>query len=278
MRRDRTITFSLPPFEGWVRRIIVACAGVYLLQVILSAFSPEATGFLFAYFGLTPAAVMHGYLWQLATYSLLHAGLGHIFFNMLTVWFIGGWLERDWGSRRFIECYVFCVVGAALVTIAVAYTGFLGMRPTSETVGASGGIFGLLMAFGILYADQEMFMFPLPFMIKAKYLVGIWIFIALVATFQPSQGGVANFAHLGGLLFGFLYVKLMPRRGVVLGASEKYFSWRNSYYRWKRRRAARKFEVYMRKHDRNVNFDEYGNYVPPDEDKKNGGSKSGWVN
>jgi hypothetical protein len=115
-------------------------------------------------------------------------------------------------------------------------------------------------------------------MIKAKYLVGIWIFIAIVATFQPSQGGVANFAHLGGLLFGFLYVKFMPKRGLAMGASEKYFGWRNSYYRWKRRRAAKKFEVYMRQHDRKVNFDEYGNYVPPDDDKKNGGSKSGWVN
>jgi hypothetical protein len=89
---------------------------------------------------------------------------------------------------------------------------------------------------------------------------------------------VANFAHLGGLLFGFLYIKFMPRRGLTFGASEQYFNLRNSYYRWKRRRAARKFEVYMSKHDRKVTFDEHGNYVPPDEDKKNGGSKSGWVN
>jgi hypothetical protein len=115
-------------------------------------------------------------------------------------------------------------------------------------------------------------------MIKAKYLVGIIIFVVVVATFQPSQGGVANFAHLGGLLFGFLYIKFMPRKGVLSGTSERYFSLRNSYYRWKRRRAARKFEVYMRQHNRKVTFDEYGNYVPPEEEKKNGGSKSGWVN
>ena len=89
---------------------------------------------------------------------------------------------------------------------------------------------------------------------------------------------MANFAHLGGLLFGFLYLKLLPRRGLSYATSEKYFGLRNSYYRWKRKRAARKFEVYMKEHDRKVTFDEHGNYIPPDEDKKNGGSKSGWVN
>jgi membrane associated rhomboid family serine protease len=276
--RGRTITFSLPPFEGWVRRIILACAGVYLMQTLLGVFAPQLGAVLLVLFGLIPEYVTHGYVWQLLTYSVLHGGLGHIFFNMLTVWFIGGYLERDWGSRPFIECYLFSVVGAGLVTVAVAYTGFLGMTPRTETIGASGGIFGLLMAFGILYADQEMFMFPLPFMIKAKYMVGIWIFIAIIATFQPTQGGVANFAHLGGLFFGFLYVKVMPRKGLMFGLSERYFSARNSYYRWKRRRAAKKFEVYMRQHDRKVTFDEHGNYIPPDEDKKNGGSKSGWVN
>ena len=173
---------------------------------------------------------------------------------------------------------MFCVVGAGLVTVAVGYTGWFGIRPEVPTVGASGGIYGLLIAFGMLYGDREIFLFPFPFMIKAKYLVGIIIFVVIVTTFQPSQGGVANFAHLGGLLFGFLYIKFLPKKGLFFGASERYFSLRNSYYRWRRRRAARKFEVYMREHDRNVTFDEYGNYVPPDEKKKNGGSKSGWVN
>jgi rhomboid family protein len=136
----------------------------------------------------------------------------------------------------------------------------------------------LLMAFGILYADQEMFMFPLPFSIKAKYLVGIWIVIAIISVFEPSQAGVANFAHLGGLLFGYIFVKFLPRRGLSYATSEKYFGLRNSYYRWRRKRAARKFEVYMKQHDRKVTFDEHGNYIPPEDDKKNGGSKSGWVN
>lgn len=278
MYRGKTISFTLPPFAGWVRRIIIACTAVYLLGLILQSVFRLDLQPVRNVLALFPVLVMKGEVWQLVTYSFLHGGFGHLFFNMLTLWFIGGYLEGQWGQRRFIECYTFCVVGAALVTIAIAYTHFLGMDPRIGTVGASGGIFGLLMAFGVEYGDQEMFMFPLPFMIKAKYLVGIWIVIAIIAVFDPAQNGVANFAHLGGLLFGYIFVKFLPHRGLTYATTERYFSLRNSYYRWKRRRAAKKFEVYMRQHDRKVTFDEHGNYIPPDDDKKNGGSKSGWVN
>jgi hypothetical protein len=104
------------------------------------------------------------------------------------------------------------------------------------------------------------------------------IFLVIIATFQPMQGGVANFAHLGGLLFGFIYVKFLLRRGLVFALSERYYGLRNDYYRAKRRRAAKKFQVYMKEQGRDAgSFDEYGNYKPPD-DKTNGGGKSGWVN
>jgi membrane associated rhomboid family serine protease len=277
MPSGRTFSLSFPPFTGWVKRLILTCAAIFFLQVALGVIAPQVAKYIVPVFGLVPAEVMQGWIWQLITYSLLHASIGHLLVNMLTLWMFGSQEESDWGSSRFLEFYFFCVIGAALVTIAVAYAGW-GMRPITPTVGASGGIYGLLIAFGMLYGDREIFLFPFPFMIKAKYLVAIIIFVVIIATFQPSQGGVANFAHLGGLFFGFLYIKFMPRRGASYAASEKYFGLRNSYYRWKRRRAARKFEVYMRDHDRKVTFDEHGNYVPPDDDKKNGGSKSGWVN
>jgi membrane associated rhomboid family serine protease len=277
MNRGRSISLSFPPFTPWVKKIVLACAAVYFLQVVLGVMAPTAEGYLLFYFGLSGAAVTHGFVWQLVTYSLLHGGLWHVLLNMLTLWMFGSQEEQDWGSRRFVEFYLFCVIGAGLVSVAVSYTGF-GMTPRTTTIGASGGIYGLLIAFGMLYGDRELFMFPIPFLIKAKYLVGILIFIVLISTFQPS-GGVANFAHLGGLFFGFLYLKLLPRRGLSYATSEKYFGLRNSYYRWRRKRAARKFEVYMKQHDRKVTFDEHGNYVPPeDDDKTNGGSKSGWVN
>jgi hypothetical protein len=104
--------------------------------------------------------------------------------------------------------------------------------------------------------------------------------VVTLAFAMGGGGNVAYVAHLGGLFFGYIYVKFVPRSGVMkMGLSEQYFSLRNNFYRWKRRRAARKFEVYMRQHNRTVNFDEHGNYVPPDDtEKKDGGSKSGWVN
>lgn len=279
MPRGQTLSLSFPPFTPWIKRIIITCAGVYVLAILLGRFSPQWNDYLEQYFSLVPALVVRrGMLWQLVTYSLLHAGLWHLLMNMLTLWMFGAQEEMDWGSRKFIEFYLFCVVGAALVTIAVAYM-HLGMDPRTPTLGASGGVYGVLVAFGMLYGDREIFLFPFPFSMKAKYLVGIIVFLVVISTLQPTQGGVANFAHLGGLFFGFVYVKFLPTRGLMFGTSEKYFSLRNSYYRWKRRRAARKFEVYMRDQNRTVTFDEHGNFVPPEEsDKKNGGGKAGWVN
>ena len=276
------MTLSFPPFTRWVKRLIIICAAVYVVQrVILGLVSHDLERAVNFYLGLVPAAVLHyGFVWQLVTYSFLHANLSHILVNMLTLWMFGSQEEQDWGSRKFLEFYFFCVAGAGLVSIALSYTPLPGASPNIPTIGASGGIYGLLIAFGMLYGDREIFLFPFPFSIKAKYLVGIIIFVVVVATFQPTQSGIANSAHLGGLLFGFLYIKFVPARGLMFGASERYFSLRNDYYRWKRRRAARKFEVYMRAHDRKVEFDEHGNYVPPEDDvrKGNGGSKSGWVN
>jgi hypothetical protein len=126
-------------------------------------------------------------------------------------------------------------------------------------------------------------MFPLPFAIKARYMVGIWIFIAMVGALQ-GPGGVANFAHLGGAFCGWLYLRFVsrnaPRSGVQVKASEGFYGIRNSYYRWKRRRAASKFEVYMRKQDRSQYFDEHGNFKDPRKNDKDnsGGPRSPWVN
>jgi len=280
MYRGRTFSLSFPPFTPWVKRIVIACAGIYLLERVLAVFF--SIGFnlaLLEILGLVPSKVIHGAIWQLVTYSLLHGGVWHVLINMLMLWMFGAQEEIDWGSRKFIEFYTFCIVGAALTTIAVAYSFPRYLSPDDFTIGASGGVFGVLMAFGMLYGDREIMMFPLPFMMKAKYMVAIMIFLVIIATFEPSQGGIANVAHLGGLLFGFLYVKFVPQRGLAFRAGEGYFGFRNAYYRWKRRRAARKFEVYMRQHNRTVRFDEHGNYIPPeDAKKKNGGSKSGWIN
>ncbi len=292
---------GFPPFTFAVKWLVISNAAIYLLLLILHAVAPTieaaiagqphltSTGIAMPLAPLVPLAIAHGWIWQLVTYSFLHAGLFHILFNMLTLWMFGSQLEMDWGHKQFLEFYFYCAVTAAITTVGVAYLGttsafgFLGISPLTPTVGASGAIYGVMIAFAMLYGDREFMMFPLPFMIKAKYLVGVLIFVSLAGAFEgmgPGSRGasVAYFAHLGGALFGYFYIKFLPRRGLMFATSERYFGLRNAYYRWKRRRAARKFEVYMRKHDRTVHFDEHGNYIPPDDDKKNGGSKSGWVN
>ncbi len=270
---------SLPPFTRWVKRLILTYAAIYLLMAVMRLASPFAREWVVVYLGLIPKLVMQGMIWQLISYSFLHLELLHFLFNALALWMFGSQLESDWGSKRFLEFYFFCTVAAAVTTVAVSYMHLPGLSPGTPTIGASGGIYGLLVAFGVLYGESEIMMFPLPFLIKAKYFVWGIVFLTLVGAIQET-GGVANFAHLGGLLFGYLYLKFLPRKGLMFATSERYFSARNEYYRWKRRRAAKKFEVYMQKHDRKVEFDEHGNYIPPDDGprKGNGGSKSGWVN
>jgi membrane associated rhomboid family serine protease len=276
-------TLSFPPFTPMVKWLLGINTAIFLLFVL-----PGIGRGLFEraleWFALWPAAVIHGWIWQLVTYSFLHQQLGHWFFNMLALWMFGSAIEGMWGSRRFLELYLVGVVGAALFSVVISFSGVLG-NPNSPTIGASGGIYAILIAFGIVLGDNEIFLFPFPFRIKAKYFVAVLIVLTIIFSLREA-GGTNNLAHLGGLVFGFLYVKYAPTRGLQTSASEGYFGVRNRYYRWKRRRAARKFEVYMRKQNKPTNlsdyFDEYGNYkdptMRPKEEKRDGKSDSGWVN
>src|ERR1700683_4502029 len=181
MSPGRSMTLSFPPFTQWVKRLIIICAVVYFLQVVSGAFAHQIARDLEVYLGLVPALVLHyGFIWQLVTYSFLHASISHLLLNMLTLWMFGSQEEQYWGSRKFLEFYFFCVIGAALGTVAVSYTGTPGLSPLNPTIGASGGIYGLLIAFGMLYGDREIYLFPFPFSIKAKYLVGIIIFVVVI--------------------------------------------------------------------------------------------------
>src|SRR3954454_16166422 len=145
---------SFPPFHGAVKMLVLINVVVYFLGLLLGAFSSDIARYL-SYFALVPYAVLHGHIYQIVTYAFLHSGFWHIFFNMLTLWMFGATLEGSWGKSQFYEIYFFCVIGAALLTIAISYTGLLGISPLIPTVGASGGVYGLLVAFGILFADQE---------------------------------------------------------------------------------------------------------------------------
>ncbi|HEV3315905.1 MAG TPA: rhomboid family intramembrane serine protease [Candidatus Angelobacter sp.] len=285
----RTMTLSFPPVTRAIKLLLGVNVGMYFLILLL-----EKTGSLVAVYdiitklGLVPDQVVHhGWIWQLLTYSIVHERFFHIFFNMLMLWMFGANLEIHFGSRQFLEFFFFGVFGAALTSLVLTYTvGLMAnpiftISPTTPIIGASGGIFAIYMACAMLFGEQQVYLFPFPFAIKMKYLVAILGVIALVGAIDNRVGGgTANLAHLGGLLFGYLYLKFIPRRGLTFVFSEAYFGLRNSYYRWKRHQAKKKFEVYMRKHEKEPDkyFDEYGNFKPPDDADKKDGGKGGWVN
>ena len=287
MARGTMSSFGFPPFTRAVKMLIIANVAVFVLMLLFRLTVPSLEAYA-GFFYLSPSAVLHGWLWQLVTYAFFHGGLMHLLFNMLGLWMFGSQFEMDFGTRKFWEFYLWCVVGAALTTIAVGALGlfFVRLLPIplfgimaniwrSVTLGASGGVYGLLIAFGILNGDRQVYMFPLPIPIKARYIVAIWLFISFVNAFSGANG-VAEFAHLGGALFGWMYLRFVPRYGLQTAASESVFGFRNRYYKWKRRRAARKFEVYMRKNKADVYFDEHGNYRGSSLDKKDDDGK--WIN
>jgi rhomboid family protein len=187
--------------------------------------------------GLIPEKVIeHGWLWQVATYLFLHGGPAHILFNMLALWMFGVELERLWGTRFFLKYYAITGVGAALTVIAVS---LVPLELTSyaygaNTIGASGAIFGLLMAFAFYYPERPILMFLL-FPVPAKYFVVIIGAIAFLSALSANSQ-VSETAHLGGLIFGYFYLR--GGRG-GLTAEIKY-----RYLKWKMNRLRRKFDVY----------------------------------
>jgi membrane associated rhomboid family serine protease len=142
------------------------------------------------------------HLWQLLTYAFLHGSVMHLLLNMYGLWLFGSRMESVWGSKAFAFYYFVCVIGAGLVQVFVATLG------TSEggiypTVGASGGVFGLLLAFGLTFPNERLLLVFPPVVLQAKWLVLIYGVIELWAGVTGTAAGVAHFAHLGGMLFGF---------------------------------------------------------------------------
>jgi membrane associated rhomboid family serine protease len=266
---------TFPPFAGIVRKIVLANVAIFFGMLLLRWVSPGAYSLLLIHLLLEPFAVARGEVWQLLTYSFLNTGILDILFGMLTLWFTGSLLESAFGSQWVAELYFTSIVGGALVASALSFTHIFGLRPDAAATDAWAGIFGLLIAIAMRFGEQE-FLLWFVLRIKAKYMVAIYI---LIATAILLKGGNAFSAmlQLSGAFCGFLYVLCAPRRGLAFGASEWYFNLRNEYFRWKRRRAARKFEVYMGKQGRKVHFDKDGRYIDPDQLKKNPNDKT-WMN
>jgi membrane associated rhomboid family serine protease len=224
-------------FPTGVKWLLIVNTAVFVISYLIPAVQA-----MLAPMALVPDLVVFRfpwYVWQLFTYMFLHGSIGHLLFNMLALWMFGLPLEQTWGTRQFLKYYFLCGIAAGVCDTLV--TVLLGHH--TSTIGASGGIYGLLVAFGVLFPDTTVlmsFLFP----IKAKYLVMIYAAIALLSALGSGNSGVSNVAHLGGMLFGFIYLKV-PVRGGFLHLPD--FGGR--YRQWKLQRAKRKFQVYMRKHD-----------------------------
>ncbi len=176
-----------------VKYLLFICIGVFLLQSL----APRQILLLF---GLIPFLVWKKYfLWQLGTYIFLHGSLFHLIFNLFALWMFGCQLERQWGTKSFVKYFLVTGIGAG-ICYAVVNPGHLG-----PVVGASGAIYGILLAYGLIFPDQMIYVWFL-FPIRARNFVIIFGAIELYASITGASGGIAHVAHLGGMLFGYLYI------------------------------------------------------------------------
>jgi membrane associated rhomboid family serine protease len=266
MRRIGSTPFSFPEFGGATRRLVLwNLAAYFVLALALLAFHPALP--FDVRFGFIPGAFLHGWFWQPFTYSLVHPTLLGTLFELLSLWFLAGFLENTHSASWVTGLYAVSVLGTAAAATAIyACAPLLGISAEQYPLyGCFGGIFGLLAAIGALYGDVEFLLF-FTIGIKARYMVAIYALVAVAMLFGEQR--IYAFAQLGGALAGLLYIRLAPRCGFSFSFSERWYALRNRYYRWKRRRAARKFEVYMRSQGRIVRFDGTGRPLDEDPDDK----------
>lgn len=186
-------------FTPVVRNLII----VNVLVFIVTAISPGVEGYLALYNIHTPYFKPY----QLFTYMFVHGGIGHIFFNMLALAFIGPILEQFWGQQRFLLFYMITGIGAAVFSVIIDLV--FGGGP-GAMIGASGAIYGVLMGFGMIFPNMQVMLLIPPIPIKAKYLV--WLLGGLTFLMDRSHS-VAHFAHLGGIVVAFILIRLWRSRG-----------------------------------------------------------------
>jgi hypothetical protein len=261
--------FAFPDFTGATRRLVLVNVATFFALLIAGLAYPNSAGSVAGHLTFIPNEFLHGYLWQPFTYSFIHppsALLGTLF-ELLSLWFLASFLENARTDGWVTGLYAASVVGTALAAAALWIIGDRLGHSVREIplYGCMGGIFGLLIAIGVLYGDTQFLLF-FAIGIKARYLAAIYALITFAMLF--GQNRMYAFAQLGGALAGLLYIRMAPRRGMTFAMSESWYGLRNQYYRWKRRRAGRKFEVYMRKQGRTVKFDGRGRQIDEDPNDK----------
>ena len=224
-------SFSFGP--GPVSTTLKALIATNVVMFLVTTFAQSVV----AYLGLVPTLVLHQFwVWQVATYMFLHGGIFHIVFNMLALWMFGAELERIWGTRYFLKFYFVTGIGAGALTVLFSTLPFAFAQQVQHSIviGASGAIYGLLLAYALYFPDRPIYMyfvFPIP----AKVFVAIIGAIAFFSSLSEA-GGTANATHLGGLIIGYLFLKGAKMHPL---SELKY-----RYLKWKINRVRKKFDVY----------------------------------
>lgn len=207
---------------------------MFLATIVAERYGIDLNGYMGLHLFL--AGDFHPY--QLVTYMFMHGGFTHLFFNMFALYMFGGLLERVWGAKLFLIYYFFTGIGAAFIQEATQYAYYVmylsqyeyvrlaadALVPMSQylnmwnTVGASGAVYGILLAFAMMFPNERMYVIPIPFPIKAKYFVMIFCVLELLLGLSNNAGdNVAHFAHLGGVLFGLLLILYWRKKGKISG-------------------------------------------------------------
>ena len=199
--------FQTPPV---VKNLVIANCVLYLAIRLIPAVNHFCAEYLQLWWtDAFNAPEFHSY--QFVTYMFLHAGFGHLFSNMFALWMFGRTLEYELGSQRFLTYYMVCGIGAALIQIGIA--SLFGESLT--LLGASGAVFGLLLAFGVLHPNNMIYIIPLPFPIKAKWFVLGYAVLEILLGWSPLNTGVAHFAHVGGMLWGLALLLWWRKKGKI---------------------------------------------------------------
>jgi membrane associated rhomboid family serine protease len=241
----RQVAFSfMPPLTPMVKKLIIITGAAFVLTYIPAYyFNWELFNYI-KWLGLWTGLVIHNlYVWQLVTYLFLHGGWFHIIFNLFALWMFGSDLESRWGGRKFLFYYFLTGIGAGILDVTL---NALFVANPPPTIGCSGAVYGVLLAYGMLFPERLIYMWGI-IPVKAKWFVVIMGAIEFVSSFGVGSG-VSHFAHLGGMLFGFIYL-----RGWSLP-----YRWQLQYQGWRRAQLRKKFEVYMRDQEKK---DDHGRWV-----------------
>jgi membrane associated rhomboid family serine protease len=256
---------ALPPFRGVTRRIILISVICYFLLLVLGMVLPNLEALLTGLLVLEPDKAFGKQLWQFITYPFFGNTLLGLLFAALSIWFFGSSLEDERGSRWMGEYFLVTTIGGGLIAGLLSFPAS-GRIEGISAIAVASGLWPFTLALVVAFATfhpEETLRFNFILTLKAKYMAAIYILLYLVfALIGPDRLNAVTVLCSAGV--GYAFLRIAPRHGVRVAASEQLFGLRNAFYRAKRRRAAKKFTVYMRKQGKDVSLDAEGRYIDPE--------------